>query len=61
MGFLSDLFSKKKASRGAVGETEKEEKRSAAARARLLETEGGVLGQELGEEDVSRRQTLLRN
>jgi len=40
---------------------EEEKKKSKAVRSALTKTEGGIMGEELGEEDVRKRKTLYGN
>jgi len=48
-------------SKSSVDETAAAERRANKGRAALYETEGGVTGQELGGEQVKKRNTLLGN
>lgn len=73
MGFVGNLLGIKKptpqvAAAPAVQKVEetaesmkKEKKDTAASRARLFATEGGILGEELGEGQVKKRSTLFGN
>lgn len=52
---------KPKASTAAPKELEKDKQQAKKSRTQLFETEGGVLGAKLQDEDVRERRTLLGN
>lgn len=61
LGGLLGIAEAPKASTAPVVETEEVKKKARTARSALLETEGGIMGQELQPGQVSRRDTLFNN
>jgi hypothetical protein len=63
MGFISSLFASapKTNAVAAVAPVEEEKRKAKATRSSLLETSGGVMGQEVAAGETAKRTTLFGN